>query len=243
MKKRLYVIIVLVILLKTASAQMDENRDFIYFFSDSILVGNIEYKSPIFGIDYLLLNSNKVLLDRVKFYKKGGGFYANTNGAAFRGSPDFTKRIREGKINLYEKVNVNTYTGHFTPSGAYMGGGGSVTILNYYNKGYDDLKRANYKNLSFDLADNPESLIHLGKYKKVQNTQTGLYIAGGAAILVGIVTLVAKTDGVDYDNEPSPDVSANLAAIGVGAFSCFISYTLSFSKPGYLRKAVDTYNR
>ena len=242
MKKIFYLIISLVVLQGTVFGQVNESKDFLYFFTDSVVYGNVEYKTPFLDTDHFLLNSKRIALENVKFYKNQTRFFANTKNVNFWRTSTFSECIRKGKINLYEKVKVNTSPGHFTASGVYMGGTSSVTILNYYNKGFDDLKKANYTNLSLDLADNSESMKHLLKYKKVQNTETSFWVAGGAAILVGFVTLVNKTYDVDYDTEPSPNVSANLATIGIGAGCCLVSYIISFSKPEHLRKAVDVYN-
>ena len=242
MKKTILIIIGFLVQLSVI-AQINSNKDFVYFFNDSIKYGEVEFKSPFVGTDYILLNSEKISIDHIKFYKNITGFHANTKNVNFWGTPAFSECISKGKINLFEKVNVNHSMGHWTTSGMYVGGGSSKTILNYYNKGFGDLKKANYVNLSLDLADNPESMKHLEKFRKLRNTQTGFYLASGAAVLVGFVTLVNKTSGVDYDTEPSPNVTAELVTIGVGAVCGIVGYTISFSKPEHLRRAVNVYNR
>jgi len=243
MRKPFYLIIFLSILQKTLFGQINENKDYVYFFTDSILYGNVDYKKPFIGAAYLKVDSLKIQLDKVKFYKNQTGFFANSKNINFSGTSSFSERIRKGRINLFEKENTNYNPGHFTSTGMYMGGTTSTTILNYYNRGFGDLKKANYKNLSMELADNPESLIHLNKFKSVQSTQNVLYVVGGALVVGGLATLINKTKDVDYDTEPSPNVTSNIVTIGLGAGCFLVSYTMSFSKPEHLRKAVDAYNK
>jgi hypothetical protein len=243
MKRIFYLIIFLGILQKALFGQVNESKEYVYFFTDSVIYGNVDYKKPFFGPAYLKVDSLKIQLDKVKFYKNQTGFFANSKNINFSGTSSFSERIRKGRINLFEKENINYSPGQFSSTGMYMGGSTTKTILNYYNKGFGELKKADYKNLSIELADNPESLIYLNKFKSVQKTQNVLYAVGGALFVAGFATLVNKTYDVDYDTEPSPNVTSNLVAIGLGAGCFLVSYTISFSKPEYLRDAVDAYNK
>lgn len=243
MRSKVFLIVLLVISQKILFGQIDESKEYVYFFNDSILYGNVNYKKPFIGTAYLKVDSLKIQLDKVKFYKNQTGFFANSKYINFSEISSFSERIRKGKINLYEKENTNYSPGHFSANGTYMGGSVTKTILNYYNKGFGDLKKANYSNLSVELNENPESLIHLNKFKRARNTQNTLYAVGGAILIGGFATLINKTKDVDYDTEPSPNVTGNLVAIGAGAVCFAVSYAISFSKPEHLRNAIDAYNK
>lgn len=226
--------------------QVDENKNFIYSFSDSVIYGRIiEYKTPFLGSSHFLVDSKKIQPDLVKFYRNETGFYANTKTVNFSGTSSFTERIRKGKINLYEKETTTYSPGHFnSTTGMYSGGMITKNIKNYYNKGFGDLKKANYQNLNLDLSDNPASMIYLNKYKSVRDAQTVLYIVGGATLIGGFATLINKIQNTDSnDSEPEPNVTGSLVAVGIGAGCFWVSYFMSFSKPKHLRNAIDAYNK
>lgn len=243
MRKTFYLIIFFGILQNTLFGQIHESKEYVYLFTDSVIYGNVDYMQPFFGSAYLKVDSLKVQLYKVKFYKNQTGFFANSKNINFSGTSSFSERVRKGRINLFEKENTTCNPGHFTPTGMYAGGTYYKTILNYYNRGFGDLKKANYKNLSVELADNPESIVYLNKFKSVRNTQNVLYVVGGAILVGGFATLVNKTSDVDYDTEPSPNVTGNLVAVGVGMGCFLVSYAISFSKPQHLRDAIDAYNK
>lgn len=60
------------------------------------------------------------------------------------------------------------------------GGYGGTKIIDYYNKGFGDLKKATYENLRTDLSDKPEAQLYLDKYNKMRKTQNILYATSGA---------------------------------------------------------------
>ena len=150
--------------------QAEKNKNFIYTYSDSLVFGKtIEYKQAFLGSSYFLVDSKKIQSDLVKFYKNESGFYANSKTINFSGTSSFSKRIRKGNINLFEKVTTSYHPGHFnSATGMFAGGMANSSIKNYYNKGFDDLKKANFQNLSLDLADNPASMFYLDKFKKYE---------------------------------------------------------------------------
>ena len=92
------------------------------------------------------------------------------------------------------------------------------------------------------MADNPQSMIYLEKYKSTKKTQAALIVGGSALVLIGLVTWINKTDNLDENSESEPNINGNVALIGVGAGCIWASYFISFSKPHQLRKAIDAYN-
>ncbi len=228
----------------SAYGQVDENKYYLYLFSDSLLYGKeIEYKIPFLGPNYFNIDSRRIELDIVKFYQNETGFYANTKSLSFSGISSFAERLKKGKINLYEKTTKSQAMGHINPStGMYMGGGGFSKTTYYYNKGFGDLKKANYSNLIIDLSDNAESLLSLNKYKSLRKTEVTFYTIGAALFVGGFISLVNKTKDVDYDTEPHPNLTGNAIIMGTG-FACgIVGVTISFGKTKHLKKAIDKYN-
>ena len=222
------------------------NKYIIYTYSGNVMHGRtIAYKQPFLGSSRFILDSKEVKPDIVKFYKDETGFYANTKDLNFTGSSVFTERIRRGKINLYEEETTNYHAGYLNPStGMYGGGMVTTRIKNYYNIGFEELKKANYQNLSRDLIDNPESMMYLYKFKSIRDAQTVLGIVGGGLIIAGFATLVNKTKDWDgSDKQPEPKVTANIATICIGAGCLWTTYFMHFAKPKQLRRAIDAYNK
>ncbi len=211
------------------------NKYFIYTFSDEILYGdNISYEIRFFELPFVKYDAKKIDPDNVKFFKNERGFYANTKFINFSGHTDFTTRIIKGRVNLYEteKIRYGSYS-----RGKYFYGPTVMTkkIKNYYNIGFRELKNVNYRNLSIDLSGNPESMTYLKKFKSISNTQSILYVAGGALIAGGVISLLNK------DME-EPNISPDLIAIGLGGVCIFVSATLSIPKLGHIENAIDTFN-
>jgi hypothetical protein len=222
------------------------NRNFLYTYMGDIIYGRIiDHKTPFLGRSRFEVDSKEIQPDIVTFYKNETGFYANTKEVNSSGSSIFTVRIRKGRINLYEKETTNYSPGYFSVStGMYYGGYITKTIKNYYNKGFGELKKANYKNLRTDLANDPESMLYLDKYKSISSAQTVLQIVGGGLIVVGFATLINNTkDWHGSDKQSEPNVTGNIVTIFMGGVCFLTSYCLSFSKPKQLRKAFDAYNK
>lgn len=224
--------------------QVDVNKNFVYFYSDSVIYGRIIENKTFLRNSYFLVDSIKIQTDLVKFYRNETGFYANTRAVSFSGASSFAERIREGKINLYEnKTTTHVPNQYNYTTGKYTGGMSTTNIKNYYNKGFGDLKKANYQNLSLDLADNPESMIYINKYKSKRDVQTVLCLVGGVSIIAGFATLINKTKAWDESVlHPKPNVTGSFVAIGLGAASFWVSYFIELSKPAHLRSAIDKYN-
>lgn len=226
--------------------EVNERKPYYILYSNSEIqyCDIIEYKKPVFGSAYFLIDSRKFEPSRIMFYKDATGFWANTKNLSSSGVPGFVPRVIKGNINLYEKVFYGQHAAPSPTGVGFYGGMGYKRIHNYYNIGFDELKKANYKNLNLDLADNMESMLHLNKYKSLRNTETGLYIAGGALTVLGFATLIHKTKDWDgTDAMPEPNVTANLVVIFSGVLCAGSGGIFHLSKPKHLRKAIEVYNR
>src|SRR5687767_14298472 len=116
-------------------SQVDETKNFIWLYSDSILYGKVEYKTPVFARNHFLFDGKKIDQDSVKFYKSDASFFANLRRVNSMGTSSFAIRIEKGKINLFEEVKTYYAPTSFGPNGQMMGGGGGSRTSYYYNKG------------------------------------------------------------------------------------------------------------
>jgi len=165
---------------------------FIYFFNDSIVAGNkIKLKTPFLSRNKFIVDGKVYFANKVKFYTVDGVFNANMKKEGR--APRFIKREFCGKINYYKhEYDTPGYqsSGHFSP-GYYSGGyyhPGSYSpgmyippqhvLIQYYNFGYGDIRKATYKNLLKDIGQNPKSKYYLDKYKRKNRTENIIGIAG-----------------------------------------------------------------
>lgn len=221
------------------------SEGFVYLFSgEKVNASSVEYREHFMGGGYFVVGKERFSADLIKFYQDERGFFANTKRLNFSKKSIFSKRIMNGKVNLYERVKFHTTPSYKDANGFYNPGTSSVTIKSYYNKGFDDLKKANYKNLSIDLTDNSESIRYLNKYKKIRNAQTVLSIVGGVLVAGGLSTLYLKTKDVNYNdpNHKNPNITPNMLVAVIGGGFIGASYYLSFPKRDKLKKAIDAYN-
>jgi hypothetical protein len=184
---------------------------------------------PTFVLDSISFNSGDVA-----FFSNNHGSFANLGHIHGNKAQMYAMRIRSGKLDLYEQVDIEVYgyeslnvppdmgdaTAAFLASGEYF---------EYYRKGKQEVKKANYRHLRLDLADNESSLEYLKKYRFYQFLQVGM-IAAGAAITGGDLLLQ------DSDNIRITPISA----LGIVAIGC--SFFTQYPKRDLLWQAVESYN-
>jgi hypothetical protein len=215
------------------------NKYFVYTFSDQVISGNnIEYRKTflegksIFEKPYFLIDSKKIDYFNIKFFKNEDGFFASTKNLTE--SNYFMERVIKGDINLYEKIKeydnpviFQTPPEMFPTNNRIFG-----KPINYYNIGFNDLKRINYKNLKIDLAGNSKSMLFLKKYKNIKNAQTILVVIGGLALIGGTKVFIN-----------SPEYSMQSIMISTGVASLCISYFIGINRVKHLKNAIIIYNR
>lgn len=255
----------------TATAQgVDQSRNFIYLNSDSVIYASrITLRPDLTGMPQLRADSRRIPTERVKFFNNEDGFFANTRRLTFRTETAFAERTIEGRINLFQPAMYHPDR----PYGTYDYGygrryryreswsRGPATRL-YYNKGFEDLKTLNYKNLQHDMADNAESMNLLEGYRKSINTSTVLYTAAGVSIVAALVSFVV-TGQKDMDTEihppgwwpgsqhqsaspkmnSGPNFTASFALLGAGLGFAVGGFSVRLSAARKLENAFDAYNR
>ncbi len=228
----------------TFYGQVDESKNFILLFSDSVIYGRIiEYEKPLLKPAMVVVDGQKFLPRMVKFYQNETGFYGNAQFANSSSSPQFFERIRKGKINLYEREYVTYSNGGYNPSsGGFSPGFSNKNIVNYYNKGFELLKKPTYANLMVDLADNPESMVFVNKVKRNNTTKAILYGVGIPSLAIGAGAFISgfKKAG---PNGKNPNEGIGIGGMVVGGVSLWAAYFVNLEKPKLLRKAIDAYNK
>jgi len=232
MKKTGITILFFLILISQAHSQENKENEFLYLYSDSIMYGKtIEFTKPVFSKSYFTVNEKKIESKKVKFYYNGYGLYANTSSIRFTGKTNFIRRTTPGKINLY----VTTTTSYSST------GPEEQTTIHYYNKGYNDLKKVNYKNLYMDMSDNSECLLLLQDYKKTRNTlrTTGIV---GVGLALGSMLTYAFLNNNNYslyeEKNPLP-----YTVVGcTGGIMILTSSYLSIFNNTKILKSISMYN-
>jgi hypothetical protein len=249
MKKLLIVVMACYAL--NARSQVNEAQNFLYLYSDSIIHAQSIRLRPDFSGSWMLkADSRRVPIGGVKFFNNEDGFFANTRRLNYFGEVAFSERTIEGKINLYQQIiydpilfEVDYYRFRNTRRQ-------TIDRRMFYNKGFSDLKKVNYANLSKDMADHPKSLDFLKSYRKSRRVGTAMYVAAGAAIVASAVTLLSgtgmKQDGTTFGNMPNykfKDDTGSFVLMGLGAGLGIGGYFIQTSGSRNIGRAIDAYNQ
>lgn len=193
----------------------------------SLVYDKVILREPLFKLDTFSFQSSQVA-----FFKNNHGHFANLAPIHGNKSQMYAMRIRSGKLDLYEKIDIEVYgyetlnvpsdigeaTEGFLVSGEYF---------QYYRKGKSVIKRADYRNLRIDLANSESSMVHLKNYRFYQFLQIGLIAAGAAITTVNVI-------GQDSDNLLTP-----IGALGIVVIGC--SFFTAYPKRDLLWQAVEVY--
>src|SRR5690606_38001739 len=251
MLKFLTVFAVLTCLCLNSKAQIDESRNFVYLYSDSVIYAkNIRLRHNFFNSLQLRADSKPIPLQKIKFFNNDEGFFANSKGLDAFGKIRLSERIIAGKINLYQERPYSTFDSYRRREH------NEVDVRMFYNKAYGNLKKVNYANLAVDMADNTESMDFLRSYRKNMNTSKALYIGAGASVVAALVTFfVERKEEFNHQSDlPFPDRMDNIKGkkgnlgfsvglFGIGAGLAIGGYSTHVSGLRKLESAIDTYNQ
>jgi hypothetical protein len=237
----IFIIICFLISNHTLSAQSDSSdyalqeslkyTSFAYLTSGKIIEGTtVELNRSLLARPSISVDDLKMKLSEVKFYQGRKGFHANIGKIGFLSTRiNFAKKIVDGEINLYEFEKTYVHNNGRT---SYMNSYTTKKTYSYYNKGFGDVRKATYENLSLELRGNPLALSELKKYQTQKYRALGLYAGGVLLVASSIFSL-------NRSQEP------NLGHAGLlvgGAVLYWSGYLVSRKKHKYLRTAVAMYN-
>lgn len=242
-----------------ASAQVDQSRNFVYLYSDSVIYAQkIRLRPDIYGSWQIRADSRRIPTDQVKFMGNEDGFFANTRKFNLTRTNTFSERVIAGKLNLFQEAGYDPYA--FDRGYRYRHSRSqAVDTRMFYNKGWNDLQKVNYHNLSRDMADDPQSMDLLKGYRKHMTTAKMMYVGAGAAVIAGFVSFLAN------GNEKMPDrgsfgsgsfgkgnsdfgfkktnFTASFILLGVGAALGGGGALIQMSSTRHLENAIESYNR
>jgi hypothetical protein len=220
----------------SASAQVRESNNFIYYYSDSLVYAkDIRLRPDYLNSMVLRADSRRIPINQVKFFNNEDGFFANTRKLNLDGHIAFSERIIEGKINLYQEhaFNPQYNEDHHQYS---VNNTSPIYFQLHYNKGFGDLKRVDYDNLKYDMADNSKSMELLENYRRNMRTSNILYVSAGVSLLGALVTFLSSRG-------PGSNSTPILALFGIGAAGSVGGLTYKAIGFKRLEEAVDNYNR
>jgi hypothetical protein len=167
------------------------NYNFVFTSNGNVLPGNIIEFSNRCITESIVIDSMSIDLSMVEFINYSSVFYA-VNKQDKSGMKFLIPRTFKGNMNIFSDirfVSEREYTGVYVSSDQIWAEyciGIRKQELNYYNRGFDDLKLCSYKNLCFDLAESPQSMILLNKSMYCRNGSIILDIAGIVSVFVGL---------------------------------------------------------
>jgi hypothetical protein len=219
--------------------QLDDSY-FVYLYGDKIIKGKTIYsRNPWFKSAYVQIDSLRYQGNAVEFYQNEEGLFANINRISY--GTIFIPCVEKGKINLFEYERTNDNEFYDPNSLDFYGGVETKSYKYYYNSGFSRLKEANYSNLSMDLQDNPQAMLHLENYQSQRKLSVGLTAGGIVLMAAGSVSIISKFARTPRGGNV-PGVGIELGLIGTGGILSWIAYFIGLDNRANLTKAVKTYN-
>ncbi|MFZ4784975.1 MAG: hypothetical protein ACOYLH_05810 [Flavobacteriales bacterium] len=227
-----FILFVLLGITLQANAQKTTTHSVKLFSGDMFEGTRLIYSSPILKKPIFELDGTPYESNTVAFFQNNHGYFANLTALYGEKSERYALRTRQGKINIFEEVDLTAYAGDELETGEDGDNENlaSGKIFGYYTKGDGAIKKAKYSNLKLDLADNEEAMKELRAYRNFKWLQAGL-VAAGAGILAYDI----------YRQKDQPVSFSVMMAVGICVGGS--SYFVESKKDDALWLAADAYNR
>jgi len=216
-------------------AQLTEQKSHIQLVSGEKMEGDLVVYSPqILEYPVFLVDGEEFETSNIAYIQNRNGYFANLDHL-YQNSPErYALRIRKGRMNLFEEIDMDIYGGEtlYTTGDVEIDSEllASGLTFQYYSIANDRVRKATYGNMKMDLAACAGSMDFLRDYRKYQWLQVGL-IAGGAGLITQNV--ISMTGGPVQFN---PIMALGLIVGGS-------SYFLEKAKSDALWLAADEYNK
>ncbi len=160
-------------------AQLDTKPVYsIKLFSGEVIEGKeLSYQSPLLKPAAFLLDNKEYASAEVSYFQNSHGYFSNLAKLHGECAERYALRIKKGKVNLYEEIEIGIYCNESLTvdeaAGAKMQDPMLATgeSFGYYNKGDEPVREATYANMKVDLSDNETSMSHLKKYRNYRLLQ------------------------------------------------------------------------
>jgi len=143
------------------------------------------YVSPILRTSEFDLDGRKFESSEIAFFRNNHGYFVNLNRIYSDKAERYAFRFKEGKVNLYEEIEIEVYGGDELDTGDPEARNEMLATgesYHYFNKGDGAIQKANYKNLRMALSDNEESKKELNVIRNYRILQVGMIVAGSGLI-------------------------------------------------------------
>jgi len=233
--------IFLMLLNLSSSAQIDENKPFVYLQNGNVVYSNnIRVTQSLFK-EQLVIDKKRYDMNEIKFINDGSGLYVNTLGVYNRKRSAFAERTTKGSINVFEMLEISVTT---TSSG---GTHTSKRNLYFINSEYNTIALMRPKNLEPMVKDNEKSMIHINNsksyYKKsiiYGSTALASFLTSLVSLAVGIASI--DDNGYDFDIKPVPTLIIPAIGIAVGLGTGIASNKALKKMDKELLKSIEVFN-
>ncbi|MFN0031431.1 MAG: hypothetical protein ACKVOR_04660 [Flavobacteriales bacterium] len=177
-----------------SQAQLSKVEIRLGLYNGEVINGSqLQYESPSLKDAKFLMDSEEYETSEVQYFQNTHGYFANLNKLHGDNAERYAMRIRIGKLNLYEEVDISVYgSGELATDEANEGQSqdpmlASGETFEYYNKDEESVRIANYNNLCFDLSDNEKSMKHLKKYRNYRLLQWTMLSLGSGVVAFEVI--------------------------------------------------------
>jgi hypothetical protein len=175
-----------------SSAQLTNPQNRVVLYSGDVVTGeNLVYESPIMQQPVFVMNNEQYISTDVQFFQNNHGFFANLNRIHGQKLERYAMRIKVGKINLFEEIDLTVYGGEQLKTEGTNNNQdpmlASGESFQYYSKGTDAVREVKYSNLIYDLSDNAASMAHLKRYRNYRSLQWGMLGIGAGIIAANVI--------------------------------------------------------
>jgi hypothetical protein len=222
----------------SAFSQKTEGEQFVVLHTGEKITGQtLLYDSPILKQAVFRLDDRPFETPAVAFFQNNHGFFANLNKIYGNKAERYALRIRSGKVNVYEEIEMSVYGKENLAADGnseadlkkhHMLASGET--FQYYSVGNREVKRATVRNMKVDLADNVDAMHEIGMIRKYQVLQ-GLMIGAGAALIA--YDIIKQSGGAVRFN---PMMAVGIVVGGSAMF-------LESAKDNARWLAIDAYNK
>lgn len=217
------------------SAQKSQPVHHVRLFSGEMIDGDrLLYLTPILKQPMFELDGKKYESFTVAYFQNNHGYFGNLSKIHGDKAERYALRIKKGKINLFEEIDLTYYGGDILEVGEGSEKPEELAtgeLFQYYAMSDDSpLKKATYKSLRADIGSNEAALKHLKAHRNFKWLQGFLIAAGAGIIAYDIVQ--QSDDAVRF----SPMMAVGIVVGGS-------SYFLENKKADALWLAADAYNK
>ena len=228
----LFALFLLVSLVRMGMAQ-EKTHEIKLYTGETVQGARLLYERPILKTPYFLFDGVRYETGQVEFFRNNHGRFANL-GSLWGGKERYALKIKSGKIDLYEEVDMAIYGGDvldveldpFTSTSPLLAGGEDVE---FYVLNGKPIQKAKYRYLKLDLVDNEASMKQLNDFKKYRLLQYGVLSVG-----------LATTVGSLFMNDNNRPEFSPLTALGIIVAGS--SYLFEYPKRDAILNSIDSYN-